>query len=673
MGIKIFYIVSAVYAVIAGLGIFQSLALQSKDYLGGKLLYILLAIAALCYALYMLKRKIKFYDTFVTGIISNLFIQLTGGLASPIFFLYFLILPVVAYKDTYRDYWLVAGVMLGIEVLASVFKHNFALLPASGLAAAIVILGTICKKWLDRESIIKRSLIKYETRDQFFSPADFEAKAIITSVKDIDRHQGIERPVLYFIKFIHNTFNAYSTVIFSYNNENLVLIQGFSRSELFQPDTVIDLKRGLYRQVIAEQKSVLIKEFTQNPEELGFYRGELKISSVIIAPIIILDRIEGVLVVDRKDGEFSEDEKDRLDEAGKGIGFQLAMLRLYEKERYEATYLKSIAALVKELQRGLELKSILSDTVKSFQGVLKCDDISIASMDELNEQGIVLESTYVKENTKFSFNDGLVGLIGRHKNYILKEDLGEGDFVVLKKGQKSNTGSFVGVPVFAGATVKENDELLGVIWLEDHRRKRFNEDDVKALNILASQLTLAWQRAILHERVKEQSVRDGLTGLYNHRHFQEVLEKEIAKQKELVLILFDIDHFKKINDSYGHQAGDEVLMFLGRLVAQTGINARYGGEEFAVILPGANLKKGAETAVRLKDHLKKAEIKFNQIKIKITVSIGIAHYPKDAKTRMDLIERADKALYAAKETGRDKIVIAQSLAEKTNQINKKPG
>jgi diguanylate cyclase (GGDEF)-like protein len=119
-----------------------------------------------------------------------------------------------------------------------------------------------------------------------------------------------------------------------------------------------------------------------------------------------------------------------------------------------------------------------------------------------------------------------------------------------------------------------------------------------------------------------------------------------------------------VNDTYGHQAGDEVLKYLGHLILQTGISARYGGEEFAIILPGTNLKKSFEVAVHLKDYLKKNDIKFNQIRIKITLSIGIAYFPKDAKTRMDLIDKADKALYSAKETGRDKIVTALSLIKK---------
>ncbi|MEO0094834.1 MAG: diguanylate cyclase [candidate division WOR-3 bacterium] len=646
----IFYIIAVIYAIISAGGLLN----QNIDFKYGCGLAIL---ALLYFTFYSLKKKAHLHDTIIAGLILNLVVQLTGGLKSPFFMLYFPALPIVSYKENQKHYWLFAGILCLMELSSSIFKNQFNILAILFFAITIIIIAIIIDKIIKREERLKKSLARYEAKDYFYGPANFEAKNLITSIKDIDRHPGIERPLLFYVKFVHSIFHSHTTAIFSYNveEEKLILIQGFSSSELFVPESVINVERGLYRQIILERKSVLIKEFVQSSDELGYYRGDVRISSVMIAPILILDRVEGIFVVDRKVDSFTDEDKILFDEATKGIGFLISMLRLYEKERYESKYLSSIAELARRLQRGLELKTIVSDTVRSLKSVLNCDELSIASVDELNNQGNVLESTYLKDNTKFGLDEGLVGLVVKHRNYIMKEDLSEGNLIVLKKGEKKNRGSFLGVPV------KGDNEILGVIWLEDHRKKRFGDEDVEALHILASQLTLAWQRAIFYERVKELSIRDGLTGLYNHRHFQELLEHELKRQKELVLMLFDIDYFKKINDTYGHQAGDEVLKFIGRLISQTGIAGRYGGEEFAIILPGTNLKKSVEIAVRLKDHVNKSEIIFNQCKIKFTISIGIAHYPKDAKNRIDLIEKADRALYSAKETGRNKIVIAKSI------------
>lgn len=648
MGIKIFYILSIIYGVISGFGFL-------KRALPVHFLYTFTVIIVLYYAYYTYKKKIAFFNTIIAGIIVNISVQLTGGISSPLFLAYPVILPIIGYKEKSENYWIIALCLFGAEVMSSVFNHNILILPLAIFAAAIVIFGVIIEKHMENEAFLKKSLIKYESRDKFFSPADFEIKAIITSVSDIDKHPGIERPLLFYVKLIHNMFNGYTTAIFSCYNNYLTLIQGFSHSELFNPETVVDLKSGIYRQIISSGKPVLIKEFVQNPEELGYYKGEIKIASVMIAPVLLANKIEGVLIIDKKAGQFSDTDKEKFVEAAKSAGFLIAMLRLYEQKSDEAKYLRFIADHVEELHAELELQKILSDAVQSFRTVMECNDVSIAAVDELSNIGEVLESTNIKEHRKFSLDDGLVGSIARHKKFIIKEDLSKGDFVVFKKGVKTKNLSFVGVPI------QQDVELLGVIWFEDHQTKKFNEDSARVLNILASQLSFAWQRANLHNRVKELSIKDGLTGLYNHVYFQKSLEEEISKGKELVLLFFDIDHFKKINDMYGHQAGDRVLEFLGKLIQKTGIACRYGGEEFAIILPKHTLKKGLRIASSLKDHLLKSEIKFNQAKIKITVSIGVAHYPTDAKTRVELIEKADRAVYKGKYLGRDRIVIAQTM------------
>lgn len=651
MGTVIFYFIAAAYTVISALGfLHRSLPAPYGYGAFGVVLIVLL--------FYGFKKSVRFPHTVFALTLVNLAVQLTGGQSSPTFLLYFLALPVVCFRERIRPYILAAIVLVAAEAVSALLKHDLSPIALAALAVAAAIAGLIHRQWTELESYLKRSLLKYESREQFFSPSHFKPEDLMTSVKEIDRHKGIERPLLYYVKFLHTIFNAHTTALFTKVNEHLVLVQGFSRSELFRTNAIINLSSGIYRQIIAENKSVLIKEFAQNPQELGYYRHELKIASVLIAPVVLIDKVEGLLVIDRKQEPFTDEDKEAFDQAVGSIGYILGLLRLYEKEQYESKYMKTISEVAKRLQRGLDLRTILDATVKDFKKDIGCDDISIASVDELNNQGLVLISTYLKEHTKFSLDDGLAGLVGRHKNAILKEDLSKGDFTILKKGSRHPSQSFIGVPV------KSDDEIMGVLWLEDHQPHRFTEDDIGPLNILSAQLSLAWQRAKLHEQVKEQSIRDGLTGLYNHRHFQEMLEQEIEKRREFCLLLFDIDHFKKVNDTYGHQAGDEVLKYLGRQIQQTGISARYGGEEFAIILPGSGIKKGIEQAVRLKDHLMKNDIRFDQIRIKITLSIGIACFPKDAKTRMDLIEKADRALYNAKETGRDRAVLAQSLVKK---------
>ncbi|MGB3340892.1 MAG: diguanylate cyclase [bacterium] len=648
MGIKIFFLITIIYAVISSVGI---LKLQ----LPGYFLYIFPVVITIYYLFYAVQKKIQLFHTTIGAILVNLAVQMTGGFSSPLFTIYALILPVIGYKEKYTNYWIVALGIFAVETLAAVFSHEVSILHFAILAAVIIVIGLLVGNYARNAAFLKKSLIKYEARDDVFRPADFDSKTMTTAIQEIDQHKGVERPLLYYIKFIHKLFNAFSVAFFANSEDNLVLVQGFSKSELFRAGAVVSLKSGIYRQIMASDKTVLIKEFYQNPEELGYYKGELKIASVMIAPIFLIDKIEGVLVIDRKDEPFSENDKELFNEAVKTAGYMLGMLQLYEKQWYKAAYLDSIAEFAMRLHRGLDLEMILPNAIISFQKVLKCNDVSIAEIDELNERGTVIKSTYIKEPTEFSLEDGLVGFIARHRNYIIKEDLSQGKLIVFKKSEKTRNLSFIGVPIM------QDDTLLGVLWCEDSKKKKFTTEDVEPINILASHLSLVWQRAIHHKQEKEKAARDGLTGLYNHRQFQESLMKLIDEGKDFVLLMIDIDHFKMVNDEHGHQAGDKVIKTLSNLISRTGIAARYGGEEFAIMLPNTSLRKGIDRAVRIRSNIEKLAIKINDRDVSITISIGLAHYPGDAQTREELIEKADKAMYRAKHTGRNKVVVAHVL------------
>ncbi|MBN2619958.1 diguanylate cyclase [candidate division WOR-3 bacterium] len=650
MGIRILYIAGAIYGVASALGLIRH---DMPQYY----VYIFAGLLTVYYIFYAASKKIVFVKAIIGGMILNAAVQLTGGGASLLLTAYPIAFAIIAYREHLSQYAILTLCLCGIEILSAVFHHDQQIFPLVLITVAALVIGGIAKWYHDNEAYFKKILTKYESQEVFFSPLDIDHKSIVTSDQEIDKHIGIERPLLYFIKLVHTMFGSYSTAVFSYYNECLTMIKGFSHSELFMHNAVLDIRSGIYRQVIHSGKTILIKEFVQNPEELGYYKGEIKLSSVMIAPIVLGSNVEGILITDKREGVFTEDDRTLFESSVTTAGLLLAMIRLYESKSQEAKQLNFISDHAKVFHKELDLSKILQDAAQSFLKVMECNDVSIASIDELNETGQVLYSTCVKEKTTFSLDDGLVGFIARHRNYIIKEDLHDGNVVVFKKGTPTRNYSFIGVPVM------QDDSLLGVVWLEDHRHNKFNADDVSALNILASQLSFAWQRANLHNQVKELSERDGLTGLYNHRVFQEKLEQELKSKHEVTLLLFDIDHFKKVNDTYGHQAGDKVLQFLSKLIAPSGIAARYGGEEFAIILPKHNLKQAVRIALSLKDHVMKSEIKHDQVPIKITVSIGIAHYPSNAATREDLIENADKALYRAKDNGRNRVELAKTVTE----------
>lgn len=169
----------------------------------------------------------------------------------------------------------------------------------------------------------------------------------------------------------------------------------------------------------------------------------------------------------------------------------------------------------------------------------------------------------------------------------------------------------------------------------------------------------------LNDRLELLSITDGLTGLFNHRYFHEELiaemERTSAASKPLSLIMFDIDHFKKFNDTHGHKAGDAVLQAVGVEVMESArdddIAARYGGEEFAIIMPDAREDKAAEAAERLRRSIEAADFQYDGMTLKVTISVGVAMWDGKLSDHR-FIELADKALYESKKNGRNRVTAA---------------
>ena len=191
-----------------------------------------------------------------------------------------------------------------------------------------------------------------------------------------------------------------------------------------------------------------------------------------------------------------------------------------------------------------------------------------------------------------------------------------------------------------------------------------NYTEFKFYKTMISELVLLLKMRYLYSETEYLSVTDGLTGLYNRRHFEHNIEREFLRTKryngELSLALVDIDFFKKVNDNYGHQFGDYVLKKISDIISdsfrKTDMIYRYGGEELAIVLTETPLENSIIPLERLKEKISEQSFSAGGEDIKITVSIGVSANCEDAKTQKDLIEFADKALYKAKENGRNQVV-----------------
>jgi diguanylate cyclase (GGDEF)-like protein len=174
----------------------------------------------------------------------------------------------------------------------------------------------------------------------------------------------------------------------------------------------------------------------------------------------------------------------------------------------------------------------------------------------------------------------------------------------------------------------------------------------------------------LRETLRTQAIRDSLTGLFNRRYLEETMDRELNRIKrleaQLAVIMMDLDHFKAYNDTYGHNAGDELLSALGRMLKSQirgeDIACCYGGEEFLLIMPGTSLEVALERAELLRQTVQTLHLQNPGLK-PITLSLGIAVYPEHGDTSLEIIRAADAALYLAKQAGRDRVMTPGATGE----------
>lgn len=221
--------------------------------------------------------------------------------------------------------------------------------------------------------------------------------------------------------------------------------------------------------------------------------------------------------------------------------------------------------------------------------------------------------------------------------------------------------SLMSVPLMVG------NKVLGVLRMDSPYEKNFTTEDLRFLTTIADLGAVAIENAQLYERVEQLAIKDSLTGLYLRRYLLERMSVETSRQMrrkgEMSFLMLDLDKFKQYNDKFGHVAGDIVLrsvaMILSDFFRQAGdLICRYGGEEFCVLLPECPRAKAIELAEELRKKIAEQTIVLRREKTHITISIGVASFPKNAINPKELIHKADLALYQAKEKGRNQVVAA---------------
>jgi diguanylate cyclase (GGDEF)-like protein/PAS domain S-box-containing protein len=201
-----------------------------------------------------------------------------------------------------------------------------------------------------------------------------------------------------------------------------------------------------------------------------------------------------------------------------------------------------------------------------------------------------------------------------------------------------------------------------IVFRDVTNRKEVEKNLRRAMDRLQTQLI---EIGTLQSQLREQAIRDALTNVFNRRYLEETLERELARAERegypLCLIMMDLDHFKVVNDTYGHEAGDVVLKALAETVTRQSRHGdfvcRYGGEEFVLVMPNIGIETARQRAGELHQMINSLNILYGVFNLTTTISMGVAAYPEHGKTKEELLRAADRAMYIAKNTGRNRVVV----------------
>ncbi len=346
------------------------------------------------------------------------------------------------------------------------------------------------------------------------------------------------------------------------------------------------------------------------------------------------------------------------------------ILKTYNSTEKINYYLKKAVEIGRQMTERLNRNEVLDVFIDRLSKMLPVDYLYV--LDAVNDDTLEVIKCY--ENGKqvdlqiepMKRKEGISGLVWETKKAVLFHSKDE--WVHIVHGyMPEDVESILCVPIM------KDKEVSGVLLLASKNKKDFANYMLMIVEILCSYFAIALENARHYEKTKLESERCVLTNLYNYRYFSSELERqfdqlELKKLDKLALILIDIDHFKKINDTYGHESGNQILaqfaQLLTSILANKGTLARYGGEEFALLLPNYSKKEAFQLAEHIRSTIAEREFVLyddlaevrRRLTVRITASIGVSAAPDDTDDHLSLIRYADRALYTgAKQVGRNKV------------------
>ncbi|MBI2061747.1 MAG: diguanylate cyclase [Nitrospirae bacterium] len=439
----------------------------------------------------------------------------------------------------------------------------------------------------------------------------------------------------------------------------------------------IPLRDSIFAWPYNQKKNLYIPD-VKSPDVLQYYTEPPPVRSLLCSPVTVDEEVAGFIVLDSLEGDAFESQQDAL--MGLSRAYAAHAVRTLKSMQYihqEGIVFSTFNQASQRISSSLNPREIAKAVGEVVKGVLECDVVALAIYETVPERIAIYHPIGLKliqgrsrghaqeegEPIVIRPGEGIIGWTIDHKEPFPKFTVDDRMALLGDEVRLEEIRSFTCLPL----NLKE--QCHGALLVGSYEKNYLDARDLHILRNIVSQTALAVAHSKSYREKEMQSLTDGLTTLYNRRYFLEALEREIDRverfPEEFTVLLMDLDHFKRVNDTFGHAAGDLVLKKVARQLKSSTRRidtiARYGGEEFGAILVNTVEKEGARFADRIRREVSQLSFPVAELGVagkgvvQLSASIGVSAFPHDARSSKELVDRADKALYYAKNTGRDRV------------------
>ena len=616
----------------------------------------------------------------------QLLMTITGGVHSPLMALTYIAVTFLLTFVERRPGFVILGMALGLHLLITLARGEFLPDPVwvLGQAGFILLFGSLhrlmrafdigigtTKARAEVESIlvdIERDVRRFRqisTAKPAGTEKDIQRKHDLSTYFEI---HDLLQDILEMLATAHNTYTA-AVLWFDESRNTLKIFEAFSSSEALRHGE-FPASEGILHGVVSTGVPVRVTVQHWNKNLLGYYQRREPIFALCAVPIMDEGRVRGLLAMDREEErDFDNQELEAAKLVAKLIQRAMrneSLLRSLSKTQHEYLYLAEASTA---LSKAMGTEEVLRISLAATHNIASFDYGAVVLHHAVERQYEMVATWPERRETlgsRFPGGDNLVDWVVRKNQLLVYHDfagLPRRPTIFSREESLKDVASLLIVPLNVKA------QTSGALVLVSSEKEFFNEELQHVFQIIANQIAVSLESAEMVEQVQRMAITDGLTRLYNKRYFEERIDEIMARgerhEQPLSLMMMDLDHFKRINDTYGHPVGDLVLRETAKVIQDSvrkiDLLARYGGEEFILVVDSTSAEKARAKADELRRKVSELSFETELGRFGVTMSIGISSFPEDARQKEELIEKADVALYQSKRSGRDRTTLYRDL------------